>query len=263
MGDRSFFLRVGEQLRKLEPGELVIGRSSKADVRLDDDMVSRQHCIIRVGENVMIEDLSSRNGVLVNGARVERRRELRHGDEITIGRHRLVLTQGRLSPSVYPPALGSTRDSTRPDSQETKTGTVYDMFSATAATALGTGDLEGAQRLASNLFVSLRAELARGQEPGPAFSRGVTLGLRLAKETRDGRWIDRVCTLYASADRVMAPSVVAELEVLKRDGIHDPSAVRRYVAHLQKRQGEGDEAGVLARLTALADGMAEEEGGES
>jgi hypothetical protein len=251
MGDRSFFLRVGEQIRKLAPGDLVIGRSSKADIRLDDDMVSRRHCILRIGDGVILEDLSSRNGVLVNGARVGRRSEIRHGDELTIGRHRLVLTEGRATLPMEPPRPRSLRDSVPNDNQETQSGSVYEMFYATATSAVDKGDLETAQNHTSNFFVSLRAALARGQDPGVAFGRGVELGLRVARETRDRRWIDRLCVLHASADRVMAPAVIAEIEALRREGVHAPSAIARYVAELRKRHENTPE---LDRLAAIADG---------
>jgi pSer/pThr/pTyr-binding forkhead associated (FHA) protein len=257
--ERSFFLRVGDHVRRLEPGELVVGRSSKADVRLDDDMVSRRHCIIRVSESVMLDDLSSRNGVLVNGARVAKRSELRHGDEITIGRHRLVLTEGRATLPMNTPDPSALRETIPHDTQETKTGSIYEMFTATSQTALESGDLESAQNLASNLFVSLRAAFARGQDPGEAFGEGVALGLRLAREARDRRWIDRICVLHSAAGRVMAPAVVAELEALDRSGIQAPSAIARYAAELKKRFGD-EQAVALDRIAALAARPAEPRG---
>lgn len=251
MAERSFFLRVGDHVRKLEPGELVVGRSSKADVRLDDDMVSRRHCIIHVGDGIVLEDLSSRNGVLVNGARVAKRSELRHGDEITIGRHRLVITEGRATLPMNTPDPSALRETIPHDTQETKTGSIYEMFSATATTALESGDLEAAQNLTSNLFVSLRAAFARSQDPGDAFGDGVSLGLRLAREARDRRWIDRICVLHSAAGRIMAPAVVAELEALDRDGVQAPSAIARYANELRKRF-PGQQTVAIDRIAALA-----------
>ncbi len=62
-----------------------IGRSIRADVRLDDPTVSRRHAII-VLEDDRIEMLDDRslNGVFLNDEKVDRGR-LCDGDEITIG----------------------------------------------------------------------------------------------------------------------------------------------------------------------------------
>src|SRR6201993_772373 len=52
-------------------GEFVFGRGEECHVRPNSDWVSRQHCLLRVAEDgVHLRDLGSRNGTLVNGARV-------------------------------------------------------------------------------------------------------------------------------------------------------------------------------------------------
>ncbi|WP_310961706.1 DUF3662 and FHA domain-containing protein [Nocardioides terrisoli] len=65
----------GEELPLSAPG-IVVGRSSDADLRIDDPGVSRRHVEIRVvdtpaGPKVSVHDLGSTNGVIVNGKRVE------------------------------------------------------------------------------------------------------------------------------------------------------------------------------------------------
>jgi pSer/pThr/pTyr-binding forkhead associated (FHA) protein/DNA-directed RNA polymerase subunit RPC12/RpoP len=67
-----------------------IGRSLAADVRFDDPTVSRRHAlVVRQADGVRVLDDRSLNGVFVNGERVEWR-ELSDGDEIIVGRYRLV-----------------------------------------------------------------------------------------------------------------------------------------------------------------------------
>jgi hypothetical protein len=67
-----------------------IGRSLAADVRFDDPTVSRRHAlIVRQADGVRVLDDRSLNGVFVNGDRVEWR-ALNDGDEIVVGRYRLV-----------------------------------------------------------------------------------------------------------------------------------------------------------------------------
>ena len=68
-------------------GELLIGRASEADVRIDDPMVSLRHARLRVdGVTVTIEDLSSRNGVFVNERRITTPTTLSSGDWVRVGR---------------------------------------------------------------------------------------------------------------------------------------------------------------------------------
>src|SRR3954467_499965 len=74
----------------LRLGMTRIGRSSGADVSLDDGGVSRRHAVVmaRTDGGAEVLDDGSLNGTFVNGERV-RRRLLRHGDELAIGRRKL------------------------------------------------------------------------------------------------------------------------------------------------------------------------------
>ncbi len=67
--------------------ETSIGRSSKCDIQVDQEWVSRNHCRVlsREGE-VTLEDLGSTNGTLVNDARVRRITKLKNGDLVKVGR---------------------------------------------------------------------------------------------------------------------------------------------------------------------------------
>jgi diguanylate cyclase (GGDEF)-like protein len=70
---------------KLDEGETVLGRSHRADIRLDDDSISRMHAKLSLhGATVQIEDLGSSNGTTVNGERVSLH-GLRDGDKIRLG----------------------------------------------------------------------------------------------------------------------------------------------------------------------------------
>jgi DNA-binding CsgD family transcriptional regulator len=64
----------------------VIGRAEKADLRLAGGLVSRLHAkILLADDELSIEDLGSRNGVLVNERKITERTPLAHGDVIAIG----------------------------------------------------------------------------------------------------------------------------------------------------------------------------------
>jgi pSer/pThr/pTyr-binding forkhead associated (FHA) protein len=63
----------------------VVGRGSEADVRLDDIWTSHVHCEISKSKGMLVvRDLESRNGTLVNGETITEAR-LMPGDTLTIG----------------------------------------------------------------------------------------------------------------------------------------------------------------------------------
>jgi chromosome segregation ATPase len=69
----------------IEYGTITIGRSSGNDICLRHHFISRSHAKILTDANgSVIEDLGSKNGILVNAEPVRRRR-LRHGDVVDIG----------------------------------------------------------------------------------------------------------------------------------------------------------------------------------
>ena len=60
-------------------------------IRLDSPKVSRHHArVVALGREVAVEDLGSKNGTFVRGARIESRAILAPGDEIQIGPVKLV-----------------------------------------------------------------------------------------------------------------------------------------------------------------------------
>jgi diguanylate cyclase (GGDEF)-like protein len=75
------------QTFKLPRGNAEIGRAQDSLVRLVDDGVSRQHARLRLEtDQLWVEDLGSRNGTFVNGAKITEKTPLRDGDKIQVGR---------------------------------------------------------------------------------------------------------------------------------------------------------------------------------
>jgi diguanylate cyclase (GGDEF)-like protein len=75
---------VGE-MYKVEGDKVVIGRGQKAQIRLFDDGISREHAQIVIdGNQIILQDLGSTNGTFCNGLKVDRR-ELVDGDKILVG----------------------------------------------------------------------------------------------------------------------------------------------------------------------------------
>ena len=91
----------GEHLTRLRltPGQLLVGRAADAGLRLDNHFISRHHCQFITGAGqTIVEDLGSRNGILVNGTACREHRLAAH-DQVSIGEHTLIYLE---SPATQP-----------------------------------------------------------------------------------------------------------------------------------------------------------------
>jgi len=83
--------RSGRELRALDSGRLTVGTLHSNDVVVDAEGVSRVHAAFeRFGDSWCVRDLGSRNGTFVNGGRIIGERALHSGDEIVLGRLRML-----------------------------------------------------------------------------------------------------------------------------------------------------------------------------
>src|SRR6185295_11681548 len=91
-----FRLRYLQHDLELNEGTFAVGRNASCQLSLDDPLVSRRHAIFEVATNtVIIDDLGSRNGVIVNGHRIDGKVQLNVGDRILIGSQELTLLAAR------------------------------------------------------------------------------------------------------------------------------------------------------------------------
>ena len=87
---------VGEdEIFPLKEGdELLAGSGDLCPVRIDGSGVEGSHCKFTAsGDNILIEDISEREGVYVNGTKIDRC-SLKFGDLVLLGRAPLMLTPG-------------------------------------------------------------------------------------------------------------------------------------------------------------------------
>ena len=103
-------LEVNGRRRPVNPPGVVLGRGTDADIQINDPGVSRRHAEIRLmpegpgGIRVVLVDLGSTNGTLVNGRRTTEA-ELTDGSTVRIGNTTMTL---RLAdePMAQPPGSG-------------------------------------------------------------------------------------------------------------------------------------------------------------
>ncbi|MFF2951063.1 FhaA domain-containing protein [Kitasatospora sp. NPDC057965] len=86
------WIEVNGARHQITGNACVLGRSTEADVRIDDPGVSRKHAEIRPGTPAMVLDLGSTNGIVVDGQHTQRA-TLRDGSRIVVGSTTIVYRQ--------------------------------------------------------------------------------------------------------------------------------------------------------------------------
>jgi hypothetical protein len=250
----AFRLRYLAHVLEVPVGRFVVGRHAECHLSLDDPQVSRRHAMLVVEPDgtASIEDLGSRNGVFVNGARVEESAPLRAGDVVLIGSQRLELLDARgarqesrssrsralgssppgpiqppdgapaSSPRRRPPVeiddsptIGKGQESPlgRPDRRVSS----LSLLGGVADRALSQGRAEDAARLLYRPLVEVLSRAKEGplDEPGLAEAAAV-YATRLAHATRRGEWVDFVFELYTAVREVVPAYLVDEVYAVLR-----------------------------------------------
>ncbi|MET9253598.1 FhaA domain-containing protein [Streptomyces sp. NPDC048182] len=91
-GRTRHWIEINGNRHQISRATLVLGRSTEADVRIDDPGVSRRHCEIRTGTPSTIQDLGSTNGIVVDGQHTTRA-TLRDGSRIVVGSTTVIYRQ--------------------------------------------------------------------------------------------------------------------------------------------------------------------------
>ena len=255
---------------EVPPGQFVIGRNPDCQLSLDDPHVSRRHALLTVrAGTVMIEDLGSRNGVIVNGSKIEGPHELFEGDRVTIGSQEMTLhgsgesvparasatmapsspTQSMMRAVVVPPtpqaAVTFDPEATRIGSapqfdalpQPDKRIHALSLIGSVAEKAFAMGRLDEAERLLQRPLIDLLDKAKKRDELRPEVSQLAGLyAARLAQATSKGNWVAYIFELYTLLDTVMPATLVDELyTVVRKVRTLDMNVVRTYLSTLRKR----------------------------
>jgi uncharacterized RDD family membrane protein YckC len=82
----SYVIRYGGREIPVSDGDVVLGRSHSAGIRVDEETVSRSHALLTLREGrAIIRDLGSSNGLFVAGRRVSGQAAVSDGDTIGLG----------------------------------------------------------------------------------------------------------------------------------------------------------------------------------
>lgn len=217
---------------ELPVGETLIGRAQECRIALDDVLVSRRHAVLRVGpEAVSVQDLGSRNGVLVNGEKINDARALEVGDRILIGNQELVLiAAAQLGLDSTHPISTKKRQTTQHDvapsegergaaldGEETHTSSLSTLLFGVAQKMLAQGKVEDAARLFANAFGDIKAQIAKGRQINEdLLEDAARRALDLALATGKREHIDWIFECFGGAGRVLPGPLIDEIHTVVR-----------------------------------------------
>lgn len=245
----------GRDLPLTKP-ELVIGRSSECDVVFDSSLVSRRHArLVLEAGRVFIEDLGSRNGVLVNSRTVSGRIKLKPGDTIGVGdevlelvlappgseRERRITVNRNHAPTLANlPALNDDLESKAVPDEFTRRATALELLAGVVDKALALGHGDEAERM---LQLHMRRVLEQAESGGVVTNEVATtacsFAVKLASSTGKPMWLDYCIRLYATMKKPMPLELVDEFYGLLRkvNGL-DRNLLREYVALLRRNAAQ-------------------------
>lgn len=257
-------------------GQFIIGRSSKCQLSIDDPMISRQHAVLTVANGVAhVEDLGSRNGVLVNGKRITGVAPVAEGDTITVGSQPMTVhglgAVGSVLSRPHRVEMQTMQTSSLMDLADDPTDDTMirsgplkgdpgrrvnelSLVGAVAEKALAMGRAEDAQRLLERPLHDLLKRVKNGESgiDDKVTERAATLAVKLAMALNKGEWVDYTFDLYTARHEILPQAVVDELYTVLRKVRCDGSKLQDYLEELQATSVMGpNERFQMSRIEGL------------
>lgn len=255
---------------EVPPGEFVIGRSPDCQLSLDDPLVSRRHAILVVqADAVFVEDLASRNGVLVNGKRITAPTRIGDSDQIQVGSQVMTLlgVPGADTTATDPATLAQRQPTNKadvitltgmdneelaaataesqvnlppPDSPDKRISALA-LIGGLAEKALAMGRAEEAERILSRSLREVIVKARAGEQVRPELAeRAAYYASRLATATTRGLWVDYIFELYGHLGTLLPAKLVDELfTVVRKVKTIDKGLIASYTEKLRKNDQLG------------------------
>jgi predicted component of type VI protein secretion system len=258
---------------ELNEGQFAVGRNASCQLSLDDPLVSRRHALLTVSrDRVTIEDLGSRNGVLLNGKRTEGVTPMVVGDKILIGSQEMTLVENRGMQAANITSLGTPKmtlsklEVAKPSGEhdpfpgspvgssiaspavvdfEVEPSMVrrldgFRVLGGVAEKALALGRIDEAERLLAAPLAEVLVASRDGRRIPPLLAeQAARLSAKLATATGKAAWADFVIELYSSQGSPAPAHVIDELySAFRKVTSVDAAALREYVEMLRTKLPE-------------------------
>ncbi|MEM9192959.1 MAG: FHA domain-containing protein [Myxococcota bacterium] len=190
--------------------DFVVGRSPSANLTLEDGLVSRRHGLFRMaGNTLLVEDLKSRNGVMVNGERIESPRSLSHLDRVSIGSQDLIVIRVEASNAEMPLTkrtltaieIGDPPTeafSLQEPSEVTRNAQAFDLLRGIAEKSMFMNRFDEAERILRSPLRGLLTRALRDSTKPEEFDEAVNFALELAKGLSEPKWITWVFDVHCA-----------------------------------------------------------------
>lgn len=242
-------LRHADRELVLLPGKYLIGRSRSCQLVINDELVSRRHAELAVSPNnsVVLRDLSSHNGVVVNGQRVTGQAILlKNQDKFVIGADafQIFLSNDALDSASMKVVEVVTETASTVVTRtaavlidETRATHDLDLVASVADVAIKAGQYQDAEQV---LAKHLRAVLAdiRGirQTSAAVRDKAFNYSLRLAEVTHKAEWFDlAVDLLFIQAIVCSEEQVEALMRVQKQLDKLETHRLEQYALLVRKK----------------------------
>ena len=92
---------------KISIPQFIIGRGDDAHLKPSSDLVSRNHCLLKIENGALIiSDMGSRNGTYINGKKLESEHVAKIGDTLRVGRLQFEVLIDQSQPGNKKPKVG-------------------------------------------------------------------------------------------------------------------------------------------------------------
>jgi pSer/pThr/pTyr-binding forkhead associated (FHA) protein len=264
----------GNSIELPKEGVLVLGRSPRCDLVIDNTEVSRTHCRLEVtSAGLSVEDLRSSNGTYVNGERVRSAHMLASGDRLLLGTEEVVVhTQGSavaleqrshvLTPefpidpaSDGPAAWRRERPRSDPMVITTQKADAFETLGRLADRMLATGRKDAAAKILSGHMKAVLGGVRAGSTlPEEVVDGSTRYAMKLAAASQEGTWIDYVIDLHSALRRPLPAEVLEQVQSLFSRGVKaDRELLSSYKQLLRSSmlEGAGMDRGLVDSILAL------------
>ncbi len=213
--------------REVDRDPFVIGRSSTADLSVSDRFMSRQHTrLFRRGAELLVEDMGSHNGTLLNGSPVAEPMPVQPGDILTISSTAVTLRSSRSEEVAVQPSHPSGPSASDLGVTKIKKDVSMLLSMVEPAKAEETGGTEGVElrRYAERLKLVIDVNAALGA----SISRDELLELILDR-LFDHLRPEQAVILLPEEDEYLPAARRSVATVTERDFFYSRSLVREVV----------------------------------
>jgi hypothetical protein len=274
----SYRLRYQSTDLEMPLGDFVIGRSSNCHLALDDALVSRRHAIFHVTDGgLTVEDLGSRNGIALNGRRVEGQQPVGHMDRVTIGTQEvLIIEVGRRiqaqrptreyalceacgapmdaeaeecpscgHPAGSPGGPSATIEMKSPFAAPSQTsdsagGGSFHLIAGIAEKALAMGRFADVERMLTSHLEAMLDQARRGSSVrSDQLQQATRFALELAGALSRPQWVDWTFRIHEATRQLMVADTIDRLyELVRKTRYDDARPLRSYLSAMRAQVSE-------------------------